>query len=88
MKELTLAFPQKQIDAVDKLGAGEWLGNVIVRAKFVSAQDILVLNLGRQKNDGNSRRVCHAFQVCQDFQAVHFRHHNVEDNQVRLLIFQ
>src|SRR5581483_8594511 len=52
-KRLSLAFAEEKIDAVYQLGAGEGLGDVIIRAKLVAAEHVFVLDFGGEQNHRN-----------------------------------
>ncbi len=50
---LGFAFTQKQIDAVDQLGARKRLGDVIVGAKLIAAQNVFILYLRGEQDHRN-----------------------------------
>src|SRR5690606_34203737 len=71
------------IDPGEQFPAPKWLHNIVHTAYFVSAEDIVLLGLGCQKNHGNMVQFGVLPDLPADFKAGHFRHHDIEQDKVR-----
>ena len=69
-------------DEVDRLG------QVIVSTCVESFHEVLVTVECRQENDRCPSVACHAFDAASCFEAVHYRHHDVEQDEVRGIGFE
>src|SRR5207253_2229953 len=67
----------------DEFAWTEGLGHVIVRAEFQSENAIDFRGFGREHNNGNAGSSSVAPQNPADFQAIHFRKHEVQHDQTR-----
>ena len=65
-------------------GRIEWLGNVIHRAEFQTEFFVFRGSHGRDENDGDVLGVRVFSQAPKDFVPVHFGHHDIKQDQVRL----
>ena len=76
--------PQKRIHARQQFSRPEGLNNVVVGTQVQAEHDILFLTLGGE----HEHRHGHALlsQAATDLVAVHLRQHDVEQNQIRVLL--
>ena len=73
--------PQHGLDTRLQLLGAEWLDDVIVGAHLQAAHDVALLPYGCHEDN---RHVIHFAQALAGRPAVHVRHHDVQQNQVRL----
>ncbi len=81
---MCIRHSQKTIDARYQLSAGEGLRDVIFGSQFVAFFYIFVMHLCRQQDYRNRCSSRFPFEPYKHLQAVHLRHHDVENNEVRL----
>jgi hypothetical protein len=83
-----LQTPEKSLDPRDHFPRAEGLGDIIIRANFQAHDAIGFLRLGR---DHNHRDFCGrklGTQASADFQPVHLREHEVQEDQIKLFLGQ
>ena len=68
-----------------QFGRIERLGHVIDRPHFEALDQMLHLVAGGEENDRNVLRRRIGFEAPADFQPVHFRHHQVQQDKIRQL---
>ena len=75
------ASAQNGFNPCDNLAVVERLGNIIVRADFQPQNAVVVVILRRQHNNGD---IAHFADLFADFQPVHYRHHNIQNDNIGL----
>jgi hypothetical protein len=69
-------------DRVQKLGAGKWLGDVVVRAELHPGADVRAIGPGGDEDERQVRRVGIAPEHAQHLEAVHLRHGDVAEHEI------
>ena len=77
-----LLFSQKLLDTGNYIRRGGRLGQVIIRAHLDAGILVYFLCLGREHQYGQVGRGGFGLQTVADFESVHSRQHNVQDNKV------
>src|SRR5436190_12877368 len=72
------AAAQERIGACDQFAELEGFGDVIVGAEIESEDDVLLLALGREHDDGHVESV--AAHDAADFVTIYLRQHDVEED--------
>src|SRR5262249_36097054 len=74
--------PFQGFDPLEQNLDAEWLRDVIIRPERETDDLIHLLGLRGQHDDGNLLGVLTRAQLAADFQTVHYRQHQVEDDQI------
>jgi hypothetical protein len=59
------------------------LGNVFIGASFQPANDVTGVAPRRDQNDGHEGQIFIGFELAANLKAVHSRHHDIEQDQIR-----
>src|SRR5258705_6285430 len=77
---------EDEADAVEELLRGERLRDVVVRAVLVAREQVLVLRLRGDQDDGQGGVRRAPLDAVEDLHAVHLGHHDVEQHDVLALL--
>src|ERR1044071_2639719 len=80
-----LASAQDGVDSQRDLTRAERLGHIIISSKLQADNSINLFRLGRQHHDRNVTRRRITLQNLAYFQTGHFRQHEIENDESRLL---
>src|SRR5262249_9645447 len=64
---------------------GEWLMDVVYRSDFEALHLVDFVGPGSKEDNRYFTRVGVRFQPATDFKAIHIRHHDIEQDKIRLL---
>ena len=59
------------------------LGYIVIRTILQPSDTIVNRRFGRKQDHGNMTGIAIDFYCCQQFNAIHFGHHHITDNQIR-----
>src|SRR5499426_3504752 len=71
---------EHRLDPSDERRLIDWLGQVLVAARFQARHDVLGIRLGRDQDDRDERQRCVRTEAPADLKPVHLRHHHVEED--------
>ena len=77
-----LGAAEHRLDAGHQLAGVEGLGHIVIGAQLQADDLVHVVGAGGEDDDGDVARLA---QLAADLEAVHLRHHDVEDDQVGLV---
>ncbi len=72
----------------DQFGRLDRLGDIVVRPRIEAGDDIGNLALAGEHDDRNLAAIRHGAQIADEFQPIHFRHHQIGDDHVRRRVAQ